>query len=109
MDFVVREDRILSVHQLIEQNSKRIRVIRSIPTFWVLFELRVIEIWNISSVVENLVYFFVHWDGFSNFRNAVFDVNVFDVEHIDGLEGRLLDGLDRLEKRVEEELNMFFF
>lgn len=50
MDFAVREDRILSVHELVEENTKRISIVIDAVARWILFEVCVIEIRNICSV-----------------------------------------------------------
>lgn len=48
-----------------------------------------------------------HWLAY--LRNAILYVDILDMEHAQTLNRRVLDELERLEERVEEELNLFLF
>ena len=54
MNFALGEDRVLSVHQLVEKHPKRVRIVFGIFGSWRLFELFVVEIRHVSFVDEGL-------------------------------------------------------
>lgn len=75
----------------------------------ILLEIDMVKIWHISPVCHYLIDPLIERDGLADLRNAIFDVNVLDVQHIDRPKGGFLHGLEGLKQRVEEELDVLFF
>lgn len=107
MNFSIWKDGVLSVHKFVEKDSYGIGVIADMMGRWIFFEVDVIEIRDIRSISEYLGEFLIDWNRFSNSGNAIFYVNILDVEHVDRFQRRFLYDFNRVEQREEEELNMF--
>lgn len=75
----------------------------------ILLEIDMVKIRHISPIRQYLIDLLIERDGLTNLRNAILDVDVLDVQHIDRSQRGLLHGLEGLEERVEEELDVLFF
>lgn len=84
MDFSFREDRILSVHQFVQQHSERISIKLRILSFGMLFELSVEEVRNVSPFLKNFADCIVHRHDLAYLWNSVLNIHVFDMQHIEG-------------------------
>jgi hypothetical protein len=106
VDPALGEDGIFSVHQFVHEHSQRVGIVGVGLLAGVPFEVAMVEIRDFCFILELVFEFSVHGHGLANFGNAVFDVNVFDVEHAETLDGGVLDDLKGLEEGVEEEFDL---
>jgi hypothetical protein len=66
-----------------------------------------VEVGDICTLYELFLDFLIKGNGLTDFWYATFNVNVLDMEtSVEGLDGRLLDGLERLHHGVEKEFNL---
>lgn len=86
MNFSVGENRIFSIHQLVEQNTKGICIENDISAVRIFFEPTVVKVRHVCSISQNFKDLAIDWYGFSYFRNSIFNKNVLDMKHINGLE-----------------------
>ena len=105
----LRKDRILSVHQFIHKNSKRVGIEGVCFHTWISFEISVVEIRHICFLLQLLSQLFVQGNWFPYFRDAVFNVDIFDIEHAQTFDGRILNDFQRFKEGVEEKLYLIFF
>ena len=90
-----------------EQNSQSISIMRRIRSIWVLLEGFIIEVGDVCALSELLLDFFIKGNGLTDFGYAAFNVDVLDMKtSVERLDGRILNGLERLHHGVEEELNL---
>ena len=52
-------------------------------TSWVVLKVIVVEVWYIGSILKYLCQLVVEWNWLTYFGNAVFDVDIFYVQHVD--------------------------
>lgn len=80
---------------------------RRIRSIWVLLEGFMVEVGDVCALSELFLDFFIKGNGLTDFWYAAFNVDVLDMETgVEGLDGRLLDGFERLHHGVEEEFNL---
>lgn len=97
MYLLLREDGVLRVHQLIHEYSKRV-CIKGISLHpRIPLELRMVEIRHISLLPQLVDEIFIHRGRLTNFGDAIFDVDVSDVQHAETFDGGVLDMFQRLE------------
>lgn len=84
VDAAFGEDGILRVHQLIEQHSQRVGVISGVLATWLLLELPVVEIRDVGLLLQGLLDDLVDRHYLADLGDAVFNVDVLDVEEVEG-------------------------
>lgn len=109
MDLALREDRIFSVHEFIRKHSQRVSIKGVCFALWVFLEGGVVKVRDFSLLPQLITELAVHRDWFSDFRYAIFNVNVLDVKHTQALNAGILNEFERLKERVEKELDLIFF
>jgi hypothetical protein len=79
--FSTGEDGVLGVHELIEEDSQGIGIVADIMGIGISLEIGMVEIWDVSAVSQHLLDALVEGDGLSYLWDAVFNVDVLDVQH----------------------------
>lgn len=106
VDFALGEDGVLSVHQLVQEDSQRVSVKYRVFDVRRSLEIFVIEIGDVSPVDKHILESVVDGNELAYLGDATFDVDVADVEHVEGPHSARMDELEGLDDRVEEELNL---
>jgi hypothetical protein len=106
VDAALGEDGVLRIHQLVEQNSQRVGVVLGILAPRLLLELPVVEVGDVGLLLQGLLDDLVDRHDLTDLGDAVLDVDVLDVEEVEGDHGGGVDELERLDQTEEDELDV---
>lgn len=109
MDETLWKNGVFGVHKFVEKHSQRVSIISCVFAAWKLFELAMVKVRHIGSVLQTFLKGLVQGHCLSNLRDSVLKVDVFDVEHVEGDYRRGINELQRFYQTEENKLYMVFF
>lgn len=109
MDLSLRENRVFRVHKFVHENAQRVSIIGISLSCRIALKIRMVKIGHISLLLQLVHQIRIHRNGIANFGYPVLNVDIFDMQHAETLDGRVLDVFERFEEGVEEELDLLFF
>ncbi len=90
MHLPLRKDRVLGVHKFVQKNTQRVGIEVWFMRLRTCLPSGMVKVGYIGSFLQSLLYFDVEWDGLSYFGYSILNVDVFDVQHVEGFDGGLL-------------------